>query len=215
MNRKQTNRKEMQDSVVNYLDQNVSKWSSIPKFADAKNELTSFNEQINGAHSAQNASKVRIGSTKKELKSVIATKADILNDIVEAYASINNMPELENRMAFSANSFVKMRNEDFIIGVKEVIDETEKIQPVLTAEYGLTVEQVEDIKIDYNRFLELKDLPRGYKVASRVATTELEVLFDQASNVLSEQLDKLMKLFKRRDPNFYNGYIAARVIVDD
>lgn len=215
MNKKQVNRKEMQDAVILYMDSNVQKWSSIPKVAEVKNELSSINLQIEEAQAAQSAAQVVVGIGKKALKGIIAEKADILNDIVEAYASMNDMPELESRMADSASSLLRMRNKDFVVKVKEIVGETETYKEVLTAEWGLSEEQVTDIKSDMNRFHQLSGMPRAYQISSKQATSDLETLFSQASDILNNRLDKVMKIFKRRDPNFYNGYIAARIIVDD
>lgn len=47
------------------------------------------------------------------------------------------------------------------------------------------------------------------------ATKSLDQLFDHASDILENKLDKVMSIFKRRDVNFYNGYLAARVIVNN
>lgn len=62
--------------------------------------------------------------------------------------------------------------------------------------------------------LALNGQPREYRIKSSVATQELETLFDQADDLLNKRLDNLMKIFVNRDPNFYNGYLKARVIVD-
>ena len=215
MTENQVNRKEMQDAVITYLDTNVQKWTPIPKVVEAKNELTAINQQIEDAQTAQSAARVVVGPNKKNLKGVIAEKADILNDMVEVYASVNQLPDLESRMADSASALVKMRNEDFVVKVKEIVSETENYQDELVADFGLSVEQVTDIKSDIDRYLEIRGLPRAYEISSRQATADLETLFIQANEVLTNKLDKVIKLFKRRDLNFYNGYLAARTIVDD
>ncbi|MCW0483446.1 hypothetical protein N2K84_11945, partial [Prolixibacteraceae bacterium A06] len=85
---------------------------------------------------------------------------------------------------------------------------------VLTTEYGVTAGQVDDLKADLDGFLALNGQPRAYRVASVQATKDLELLFAEAKVAL-EKLDKVMSIFKRRDVNFYNGYLAARVIVDN
>ncbi|MCF8337914.1 MAG: hypothetical protein K9I74_08020 [Bacteroidales bacterium] len=56
--------------------------------------------------------------------------------------------------------------------------------------------------------------PREYRIKSGVATQELDALFDQADDLLNNRLDNLMKIFVNRNPNFYNGYEKARMIVD-
>lgn len=39
-------------------------------------------------------------------------------------------------------------------------------------------------------------------------------LFTEAHYILTEKLDKVMKIFKTRDPEFLYGYLAAREVVD-
>jgi hypothetical protein len=56
--------------------------------------------------------------------------------------------------------------------------------------------------------------PREYRIKSSVATRELETLFNQAGDLLKIHLDNLMKIFVNRNPDFYNGYQKARMIVD-
>ncbi|MCF8337918.1 MAG: hypothetical protein K9I74_08040 [Bacteroidales bacterium] len=53
-----------------------------------------------------------------------------------------------------------------------------------------------------------------FRLMSGVATRELETLFDQVGDLLNNRLDNLMKIFVNRDPNFYNGYEKARMIMD-
>ena len=56
--------------------------------------------------------------------------------------------------------------------------------------------------------------PRRCRLRESMATQELETLFDQADDLLNNRLDNPMKIFVNRDPNFYNGYLQSRVIVD-
>lgn len=74
---------------------------------------------------------------------------------------------------------------------------------------------MDDLKASFDDFLAINGQPRAYKVASVQATKSLDQLFDDASDILENKLDKVMSIFKRRDVNFYNGYLAARVIVDN
>ena len=77
----------------------------------------------------------------------------------------------------------------------------------------MTVEQVEDVKLQFNEFQSQRGKPRAYKIASRVATQNLEDLFEEADGYL-KKLDKVMKRFKRSNATFFNGYLAARVTID-
>ena len=204
----------MYDAVSSYLDSKSALWASIPKVGEFKNEFTAVITQIDTVQYEQQQAQVFLGKTKTQIKSVVAEKADILNDSVEAFALITGNEELRVKMSASYTSLYRLRNADFIPAIKAIIEAVEANIRVLTREYGVTAEQVEGLKSDFDEFLAINGQPRAYKIASIEATKSLELLFNEADAILDNKLDKIMSLFKRRNPAFYNGYIAARVIVD-
>lgn len=205
----------MYDTVIAFLDTHAEKWSSIPKVGEFKNEFSNSVVQIDEAQRAQMDAQVFVGKNKKQLKSTIAQKADILNDSLEAFALVTGDRKLVGKMSKSYSDLNRMRNNEFIPAVKEVITEVENHSDPLQTEYGVAAEQVEDLKNDFDDFLAINGQPRAYQIASVQATKELGQLFDDASGTLENKLDKVMKIFQRRDANFYNGYLAAREIVDN
>ena len=214
MDKRKINKKEMYDVVISYLNGKLSAWSSIPKVGEFLNQFTAVVAQIDTAQYAQQQAQVFLGKNKTQIKSMVAEKADILNDIVEAYALVTGNEKLRLQMSAGYSDLNRMRNADFIPAIKAIIQAVEDNIEVLTAEYGATREQVEGLKADFDAFLAINGQPRAYKVASVEATKNLEMLFDEADAILNDRLDKVINIFKRRDPGFYNGYLAARVIVD-
>ena len=215
MNKSQINRKEMFDTVLSFFDNYPEKWSSIPKVGEFKNAFGELVNQINESQLAQQEAQVFLGKNKKQLKSMIAQKADILNDSIEAFALVTDDSKLANKMASSYSELNRMRNADFSPAIQLIIAEAESNKNVLESEYGVTAEQVEDLKSNLDDFLAMNGQPRAYRIASIQATKDLEQLFVDATAILDSRLDKVMSIFKRRDLNFYNGYQAARVIVDN
>lgn len=204
----------MYDTVLSFLDSNSALWSSILKVGEFKNQFTDVVVQIDTAQYAQQQAQVFLGKNKTQIKSVVAQKADILNDSLEAFAVVTGDKKLENKMAASYSELFQMRNADFIPAIKTIVEAAEAHLEVLS-EYGITAEQVEDLKTDFDGFLEINGQPRAFRVASVQATKDLELFFAEANDILDNKLDKVMSIFKRRDPGFYNGYQAARVIVDN
>ena len=145
MTKNQVNRKERNDVVINFLDDNASKWNSIPKVGEFKNEFEALNTGIEEAQAAQSEAQVRLGKSKKQLKRTIAEKADILNDAVEAFAAVTENPALEDKMSATATELNRLRNEDFIVRIKEVVTGTLLHKDALIAEYGVTEEQITDL----------------------------------------------------------------------
>lgn len=215
MNKNQINRKERNDAVVLYMDDNVLKWTSISKVGEFKNEFESNNTQIEAAHEAQHDAQVKLGKNKKQLKKIIADKGDIVNDAVEAFAGVTGKLELESKMAATASQLNHLKNEDFVVSIKEIVTEVTNHKDALIAEYGVTDAQITDLQTDLNGFQNILGKPRAYQISSIQATKDLEILFKESDLILKTKLDNVMKIFKRRDTNFYNGYLAARAIVDN
>ena len=178
MDKNQINRKERNEAIIIYLDTHVQKWSSISKVGEFKNEFESINSQIEESQEAQQEAKVYVGKNKKQLKKTIADKADIINDLVETFALIDNNPELESMMAASASELFMLRNEDFIVRIKEIINQAENHKKTLKKEYGLTDAQIIDLQTDMNSFQKMLGKPRAYQISSTQATQDLDYLFN-------------------------------------
>ncbi len=215
MNQNQINRKEMYETVDSFLDTNSAKWSSIQKLGEFKNAFSNVKGQINEAQYAQQEAQVFLGKNKTQLKNTVALKADILNDSIEAFALVTGNMELANKMATNYSQLNRMRNTEFIPAIMAIITATDNNAEPLQIEYGVTTEQVDGLKNDFDEFLAINGEPRAYRIASVQATKDLESLFTEATDILQNKLDKVMSIFKRRDVNFYNGYLAARVVVDN
>ena len=214
MNTEQTNRLNMLESVNNYLDENAGKWQGISRLVAAKTELSQKIAAINAAAEAQANAQATYGKTKMALKKAIAAKADILNDVIEAYALTEGDDELARQMSDSQWELYRLPYNDFYIKVRSIIDKASELQEVLVSDFGLTTELITDVQNDLNQLLEIDGLPRAYQIKSSVATNEIEQLLSQAGDLLYNQIDKLMSIFKHSDTNFYHGYQKARMIVD-
>ncbi|MEQ8626201.1 hypothetical protein [Ekhidna sp.] len=213
MNQRQINKVEMMETTNNYLDANTAIWSAIPIITSYKNRLSQVIDELKTAAQDQDAAQVFIGSNLQTLKITIAEKMDILDDILEAYADDNGNTELLAQAENSKTDYIRLTNEAFETKVKNVISLLESNVAEM-ADYGLTQDQIDDAKLSFSTYQDKRGMPRSYKVASRQATQSIEELIDEGDKAL-EKLDRVMKRFKRSNSTFFNGYQAARTIVDD
>jgi hypothetical protein len=214
MTQAQINRGQMIDAVITFMNKNTAKWSTIAIIGMLMSKLNELFEAITEHKEAQNAAKVFIHKNKNEQKRIVADKADILNDTLAAYADIEENAELEYKADKSSSDLYKLRNEDFKTVITETITLLEGNLNNM-ADYGMTEPQITDLKTSFDNFLVMNGQPRQYRISSKVATESLKELFSKSSKLLDTKLDKLMKRYKNSDPNFYKGYLAARVIVDN
>ena len=208
------NRAEMLATTRAYLDANTSVWSSIPVINTIKTQLDDVLQSISEHQEAKEASQVFLGSNKTALKKAVAEKADILNDVLATYAAIEGNATLEQKADRSYSELYRLPNQEFVVVIKETIKLLEEHIEAM-ADYGMSPDQITDLKNAYDNYLAISGQPRLYKVATSQAVRALEDLFTQANELLTARMDRVMKRYKSADPNFYRGYLAARVIVDN
>ncbi|MEO1255275.1 MAG: hypothetical protein AAFY41_10375 [Bacteroidota bacterium] len=213
MDKRQTNKLEMMETTNTYLDANTAAWSAIPIVSTYKNRLSQAIDGIKTAAQDQEAAQVFIGSSLQNLKITISEKMDILDDVLEAYADDTDNAPLLAQADNSKSDYLRLPNEDFETKVKNVIKLLEEHVAEME-EYGLTQDQIDDVKLSFGSYQDKRGLPRTYQVASRQATESIETLVADGMEALNK-LDKVMKRFKRSNSSFYTGYEAARTIVDD
>ena len=213
MNQDQINRLEMYQTTLDYLDAHNAVWNAVPIIGKYKNALSTINTSIKTAAAEQADARVFIGKSLSALKKTIAAKMDILDDMLEAYAVDTDNAELTERANNAKSDYFRLPNEDFEIKVKQVIGLLETHLAAM-ADYGMSEEQLKDVKADYDQFLVLRGKPRSYQVASSAATQDIATLFREGTTA-TEKLDRVMKRYKRANASFYNGYVAARRVVDN
>lgn len=214
MNKDQNNKLDMYEAVQTYLDTNTDKWNGVPVLITFKNQFSELLSNIREHQENQEAARVFLGANKTTQKRFVSEKADILNDALEAYAAIEENIELEQKAAKSFSDLNRLRNQDFVTVVTETIILLEQHLEAL-ADYGVTADQITDLKNSFDQFLTLQGQPRQYRIAGKQATLNLAELFENTSSLLSNKMDKVMKRFKRTDANFFNGYQTARIIVNN
>jgi hypothetical protein len=82
------------------------------------------------------------------------------------------------------------------------------------ADYGATEPQVSYLKNSFDHFLVLNGRTRQYRIDSVVATKSLKELFSETNVLLKTRLDRVMKGYEYKDPEYCKGYLAARVVVN-
>jgi hypothetical protein len=78
----------------------------------------------------------------------------------------------------------------------------------------VTQEDLQQLGLKLQRFADLKLEPRSAAVDHGTTTQSLESLMREANSILRNEIDRMVDLFSRTDPDFVAGYKRARVVVD-
>ncbi len=82
------------------------------------------------------------------------------------------------------------------------------------ADYGVVADDVTAPKTAWTSFAAMKTGPRMATGERKAQTETLPTLIGNVRSIFRNEIDKMVTKKKKSDADFYNGYFAARVIVN-
>ena len=82
------------------------------------------------------------------------------------------------------------------------------------SDYQVNNTIIDSLQFLLNQFDVLIQSPRQAIIVNSEATKRLKELFKHADKTLKHELDGLMLRYKESNPDFYDEYINARIIID-
>lgn len=213
MNKRQINKSRMFDTVDSVLDKNVELFAMLPELISAHHKLKDGIALILQYRRIQEAETSGL-TTSKEL-----VKADFINCILKFSAALR---------AYATS----IKNEDLKAKAHYALTDLKKSpDPILFDIGALLLSLANPLKtvltkysIGENEIAEMETLLPAFKLAypqQRVATTESKMSTDNIDKVyksmdklLKDVIDELMLPFQFSQPDFYNTYKNARIIVN-
>lgn len=215
MNKVQSNKLEMYKTVGTYLDSKTSVTETMPAF---ENLVTNFKNKV-----------AEIEDLSKERETVKAGKtADKLteeNELVEAlfkvmsavnlHATLNGFNDLIEISDYAEYELKQgLRDDELVDKAYALYDEALKLKEDL-AGYAITEADIESVKTNADEFAVAIGKAGAARAEGKQKTRSLKFLFDEADTILYNQIDRVADILKRNNPEFFNGYDNARMIVDN
>ena len=213
MDSNQSNKYSMYVATVELLRGNLSRGAGVQAFAASFAKLDALVSQI------LEKDKERMGKTsgksaaKNEAEDALTASTLMIAAALSALGQTRGNAELKQRAHLPESTFRSARSTEQINISNLMYDLAKSNQEGLTA-FGVTPEMIEGLKSRVTAFdAALKDIASG--MAERIgARTALAEMFGKADELLREELDPEMHIFRLTDPEFYSDYRAARVIKD-
>jgi hypothetical protein len=212
MRTKQTNTVTMFDTVTTYLDSHNSVWNGMAPLAAA---LTTFKNKRGAINTAAQEQETPSGASDQK-----AEARDDLEDILfltcEALAVLghnSNDHELLAITALTPSTLDRMPDDELITRATVVLERANARKTELAALH-VTQANLDELTQALNTFSGLKTQPRTASAERAARTQSLESLIRDENGILRNEIDRLVNLFSRSNPQFVAGYQTARVIVD-
>jgi hypothetical protein len=212
METKQTNRITMYDTTTAYLDSHNPVWNSMAPLGDA---LQRFKDERAAIETAAQQQEAPSGAADSK-----AAARDALEDVLFLMcqalgflAHTSNDHDLLALTDVNPSSLDKLPADELINRATLVLARANTRKTEL-ATLHVTQANLDELSQALNNFSGLKNQPRAAAVARTTQTQSLESLIRGANGILNNEIDRMVNLFSRSNPEFVAGYQTARVIVD-
>jgi hypothetical protein len=213
MNKTQINKLRMFESVDLVLTNHSQIFSQLTDLVTVHQRLTDGILQIALYRQVQETDNSGLTETKIDLRTNVISKVLLLSAAVKSHAIAIGDKELKTKADYSKTYLAQAPDPVlYDIGILLVNLAT----PLLTSltKYFITSEKLAEINTLLADFLAAIPQKRVANSVSKVSTLNIGAVFSSLTKMLKEEMDVLMLLFAESQPDFYNAYKNARMILD-
>ncbi len=213
MNRDQLNVTDMASTVSAYMGKNKTIWGGVKAITDTMTEVDAEIAAIAEADKKQQAPTTGAAEDKATVRHEYEDQILLIADQLASLAAKKKDAVLEAQVELSLAALDKLSAELLEASGKRVSGlATANIAAL--ADYGITAADVTALDNLTAKFHGAKTAPREAVVGRKQQTDVMPGRIANLRSILRRQLDRQMTAFKRSNPEFYAGYLSARVIVD-
>ena len=212
MDTKITNRVTMYKTVSSYLDEHSSVWSTM---APLQTALTQFKAEIAGIDTTAQQQEAPNGATddKAEAREALEDVLFLACEALGVVAHTSNDHDLAALTDVTRTALDRMAAEELSNRAATVLAQANAHKTSLVP-LQVTQDNLDEFEQALQEFNAVKTGPRAAIVARATQTESLSTRVRRTNGILRNQIDRMVSLFNRSNPDFVSGYQSARVIVD-
>jgi len=203
----------MFETTVAFLDANFDTWKNTPAFVDAHGRAKAGTAGIRSRTGKQQVPIEGVTGDKAQMRDDLEEKVLVTADAIGAFAAKTDNNDLAAQVEVTKSSLDRLPDSDLVQTAQRVIDAATANLAAL-APYGVTSAELDALGAAAELFANKKESPREAIVSRKVETLSLPGAISSVRSIFRNEIDKLMTAFKKPEPDFYNGYIASRIIVN-
>lgn len=213
MNRDQLNVTEMGSTVSAYMKKNKAIWNAVKAILDTMADVNAQLEAIGKADKTQQTPTGGAADDKAAVRNEFEDQIVLVSDQLASLAAKKGDATLEAQTHLTLAALDKLAADE-LEATGERISELATANLAALADYNIVQQDVTDLDDLKDDFHGAKTAPREAVIEKKKQTDTLPGLISNLRSTLRRQLDRQMTSFKRKQPEFYAGYLVARVIVD-
>lgn len=212
MKKTQTAKLASNELIVKEAMSDPESLSLVPKFEKGIKRLDQINALI-ASYAVEQEKDLRGITTEKDL-----TMGSLVNLVIDISGAVhshafeigNNV--LMSRVNYKPNVLKHLTQAELLTVAGVVLNEALLIPADKLAAEGISAEEVMALKELIAVFSDIKTTPKEAVFDRKEASENLRALFAEGKNLLTNSLDKLITQYKKKKPEFYRRYKAARKV---
>jgi hypothetical protein len=150
---------------------------------------------------------------KDSLKEVLIQAAYDIASLVFAYANKAKNETLKQSVNFSITDLDRLKDE-FIVPVCTNIKAAATANLASLADYGVTAAKLTALQTNMDNYASATPKPRLAKTQKTTDNKNVKAVMKEIDDLLKNELDKTVVVFRAANPNFVTKYTEVRKIVD-
>ena len=200
-------------AVLKFLKATQQVWKQVTDMATDVAELETLVDEIDTVNRYVSG-KTKGKTDQKEVEQEkMISMAHGLASTIAAMASRTGNGELLAEVDYPVSYLTKQRDEAQVTSTMLVVTLAREHLAELNSS-NITEADVTALEEQITRFKECLPNKRVSVSEKKAANQKMAKLFKKTSTLLTKRLDKMTVRFETTNPDFYNAYLNARIIVD-
>jgi len=209
MNKYRSARLVSDELVVTEAENNQPSVNKIPAFADGIVKLKDNNIQIRAAMLKQSQSTGGVTTNKGNAEVLLVDYVIEIVGGLHSYARSKNDNVLKAKVEYTSTEIEHMGLSQLITTASSMLQLAKGIDIAELAHFGIAADEITEFEKAFNAFNSVKSSPKEATIEHSKYTDAIVKLQADSQTILS-MLDKLAVQFRRKDPTYYDVYIASR-----
>ena len=212
MNKYQSARLDSFNLIVKESKNNPNSLALVPKFGVVVERLETICSDLEGYRIFQEKDLTGITEDKDLTLDNLTDSTIEIAGAVYSYAHDMGNNALMSKVNFKSTALEKMSQSEVLAVAGIVLEEALKIPAEALSNEGITAEELAAFGELIAVFKNIKSANKEAVIDRSGTTEKISELFKEASSLIKNKLDRLAVQFKRKDPDFYFKYKAARAV---
>jgi len=170
--------------------------------ADVQPYINQITQDVTGA-----------AADKQQKRDIVEEKTWFVACRIKSYATVSNNKDLSKAINFS-RSVLDTCAAKTLLGHANNMHLLANTHKTALANYGITTNLLSDFQTKIDAFSLVINKPAAVWSTKREAYPALTRIYQQLQILIKNRLDMDMMVFAGTNPDFYNGYLNARVVYD-